>query len=169
MCLVYYCNKYEIIVCKGLRILYNTIFCLVYIIYFKYSNCSARKVGVFAFSCIGWLYHMFDNRELYLDIILDHRHSIWRAFRSRESMFIVYCLEFTHSRRDHKIFLFYSNFTSLHKEHPLGLRTDRIHFNTDNRKNLRSGRFLQRTERSVFSLPSLDVHWNLIQLLAWLM
>jgi hypothetical protein len=44
------------------------------------------------------------------------------GFHSRESMFIVYCLEFTHSRRDHKVLLFYNNSTSLHKEHPLSLR-----------------------------------------------
>jgi hypothetical protein len=28
------------------------------------------------FACIGWLYYSFDNRELYLDIILDNRVSV---------------------------------------------------------------------------------------------
>jgi hypothetical protein len=100
---------------------------------------------------------MFDNRdiELYLDIIPDHSVS---AMPKRYIYIIVFdglftdgraCLEFTHSWRDYRILLFYSNRTCLHKVNQLGLR---IVFNTDNRKNLRSGRFLQRTERSVLSL-----------------
>jgi hypothetical protein len=42
------------------------------------------------------------------------------------------CLVFTRSWRDHRILLFYSNSTSLHKVNPLGLR---IGQDTDNSHN----------------------------------
>jgi hypothetical protein len=71
-------------------------------------------------------------------------------------------LEFyTHSWRDHRILLFYSNSTYLHKVNPLGLRIGQDTLQYLQRKNLRPGRFLQvlqRTEQSVLSLQSLDLH-----------
>ena len=74
---------------------------------------------------------MFDNREPYLEIILDHKVSAMPKWYIPVYYIIVFdglfavgiaCLEFTHSWRDHRILLFDSNSTSLHKVNQLGLR-----------------------------------------------
>jgi hypothetical protein len=50
------------------------------------------------------------KRYIYI-IVFDELSTVGRA-----------CLEFTHNWRDHRILLFYSNSTSLHKVNQVGLR-----------------------------------------------
>jgi hypothetical protein len=56
-----------------IRILYHTIFCICV---FINLNIQIVPHATVLFACIGWLYYSFDNRELYLDIILDNRVSV---------------------------------------------------------------------------------------------
>jgi hypothetical protein len=115
MCLVYYCNKYEIIV--YIRILYNilAIYSFVYIFYiFKLFRTERRGLCLCLHRMtLRSLPDMFDNRELYLDIIIDHRVSAIPKRYSPQSLdfdglFTVgrAGLEFTHSWRDHMVLLF---------------------------------------------------------------
>jgi hypothetical protein len=130
---VYYCDKYEIIVYT--QYAYYTIF--IYTVYsllyqiniFKLYRTQRKSL------CLWLLYHTFDYRELYLDIILDHRVSAMSKRVKRFSYITVFdglftvgraCLEFTHSWRDHRIWLFYSNSTSLHEVNPLGLHIGQV-------------------------------------------
>jgi hypothetical protein len=112
-----------------------------------------------------------DNRELYLDIVFDNKVSVMPKRYILQSLmgFLTVgraCLEFTHSWRDHRILLFYSNSTSLHKVNLLGLRIgqDTLQQSQPYRSIDRSVRMIFTAKRAFIAKPwcplKSDVHWN---------